>query len=255
MVPVEVPVAQVRRDIMPALSPMIRATVLVVGIAALGVFVDRAVAGSGLAHALLMRQQSIPGALYLLSAVNALTYAVAVLVVAALVARGYWRALFPAQLNLMGLAACLVLGMAFAAFLNNPVHQLLFNIIFGKPVMTGGMISDVVAGNLFSNLRMTNLFTLAAFATVVATPFIEELTDRGILFKEAEGAPLWQLMLLSLAVFALSHFMIGGMAKVLAVVPAGLLFVGLRAYTGSFVYAAAAHMGVNLAALLKLQVF
>jgi membrane protease YdiL (CAAX protease family) len=240
---------------MQSLSTALRATVIVVGIVAIAIFVDRAIASSGLAKALLMRQQSLPGALMLLSLVNALTYAVAALAVCALVARGYWRSLFPAHTKVLGLAACLLGGMAFAAFLNNPAHRLLFNIIFGEPMLAGGMVSDVVAGNLFSNLRMTNLATLGAFATVVATPFVEELTDRGILFHEAASLPLWQVMLLSLLVFALSHFMIGGMAKVLAVVPAGLLFVGLRAYTGSFLYAAFAHMGVNLAALLKLQVF
>jgi membrane protease YdiL (CAAX protease family) len=240
---------------MNSLTIVMRATAIVVGIATIGVFLDRTLANSGVSQALLMRQQSLPGALTLLGAINALSYAVVVFLMAALVARGYWRSLFPERVNLLLLLGCLVVGVAFAAFLNNPAHKLLFNLIFGKPVMTGGLISDVVAGNLFSNMRSTNLLTFAAFATVVATPFIEELTDRGILFREAEALPIWQVMILSLAVFALSHLLIGGMAKVLAVVPAGLLFVALRVYTGSFLYSAFAHMGLNLAALLKLQVF
>jgi hypothetical protein len=233
----------------------VRAAVLIVGIAAVAAFLDRAVANSGLAQALLMRQQTLPGALHILGAVNTLTYAAAVLALSYMVAKGYWRQLFPERLRWMWLMAAFAGGIAFAAFLNGPAHRILFDLIFGKPLMTGGMVSDVVAGNLFSNLRYTNILTLAAFATIVATPFIEELTDRGLLFKEAETLRLWQVAALSLAVFALSHYLIGGMAKVLAVVPAGMFFVAIRAATGSFVYAAAAHMGVNLSALLKLQVF
>jgi membrane protease YdiL (CAAX protease family) len=240
---------------MYSLSVAMRAVVIVVGIAAVGVFLDRALASSGLSQTLLMRQQSLPGALYILSVINALGYALAVLLMAALVTRGYWRSLFPARVNLLLLSGCLLGGIVFAAFLNNLAHNLLFNIIFGNPIMTGGLISDVVAGNLFSSIRPTNLLSIAAIATISATPFIEELTDRGILFKEAETLRTWQIMLLSLLVFALSHYMIGGIAKVLAVVPAGILFVSIRVYTGSFLYAAFAHMGVNLAALLKLQVF
>jgi membrane protease YdiL (CAAX protease family) len=238
---------------MDRLTTALRALAIVVGIAALGVFADRAMANSGTTHALLMRQQWLPGALFLKSALDALTYAAVVLCLALVVARGYWRALFPEKLSWLKLALCLAGGVAFAAFLNNPAHTLLFRVIFGEPRMVGGMISEVVAGNLFSNMRATNLLTFAAFATVFATPFIEELTDRGILFKEAEGLPVWQIALLSLLVFAFSHYLIGGMAKVLAVVPAGIFFVGLRVWTGSFIYSAAAHAGVNLAALLKLQ--
>jgi membrane protease YdiL (CAAX protease family) len=240
---------------MYSLHIALRAAALVVGITAIAVLIDRAVAGSGLSQVLLMRQQTLPGALYLLSAINALTYAAAVLVLAALAAKGYWRSLFPEHFQLVLFIGCLIAGMAFAAFLNGPAHELLFEIIFDEPMMTGGMVSDIVAGNLFSNMKKTNLLTFAAFATFIATPFIEELTDRGILFKEAQTLRMWQIMLLSLVVFALSHFLIGGFAKVLAVIPAGILFVAVRTYTGSFVYAAAAHMGVNFAALMKLQVF
>lgn len=81
------------------------------------------------------------------------------------------------------------------------------------------------------------------------------MTDRGILFKEAESLPLWIVAALSLFVFCLSHYAIGGLAKVLVVVPAALLFITLRLKTGSFIYSTAAHIGMNLAALLKLQVF
>ena len=55
--------------------------------------------------------------------------------------------------------------------------------------------------------------------------------------------------LVSVIVFSLAHFATGGMVKVLAILPVALLLVGLRLWSGSFVYTFAAHMGINAVAL------
>lgn len=241
---------------MQTISTAFRATVIVLGIAALASVLNKQVADSGLRFWLLMKQQALPGALWGVSAVEHLTYGFAVILICMLVARGYWRSLFPAQINVMWLLASFVLGIVFAMFLNHPMHVFLFDVFFGKPVFMGGAVSDSIAATIFSGFSgYQRLFTLSACATIIMTPIVEELTDRGILFKEAEGMRLWQVAILSFLIFSTSHYAIGGMAKVLAVVPAALLFVGVRLKTGSFIYAASAHIAMNLAAMLKLQVF
>lgn len=239
---------------MQSLSTAVRAAVIVLGIAALAALINRLVADSGLRLWLLMKQQSLPGSLWAASAVEHFTYALAVLLVGLLVAKDYWRELLPARLSLPWLVACFAMGIAFAVVLNHPMHELLFDAFFGKPQLAGGAVSDTIAASIFSQLSTTSLLlSLPAFATILLTPLVEELTDRGILFREAASLPAWQIAVLSFLVFCFSHFAIGGMAKVLAVVPAALLFIGVRLKTGSFLYSAAAHTGVNLTATLKLQ--
>jgi len=241
---------------MQTLSTAIRAAVLVLGIAALASLANRLVAESGLRFWLLMHQQTTPGALWAVSALEHLTYGLLVILICYVVARGYWRMLFPEHLSIVKLAAWFGAGVVFAMFLNHPIHSFLFEIFFGKPTFTGGAVSDGIAATIFSGLSgFQRLFNLASVATIVLSPFVEELTDRGILFTEADRLPLWQVALVSFLVFCFSHYAIGGMAKVLAVVPAAVLFISIRIKTGSFMYAAAAHVGMNLAAVLKLQVF
>jgi hypothetical protein len=241
---------------MQTLSTAIRATALVLGIAALASLMNRMVADSGLHFWLLMKQQTLPGALWGVSAAEHLTYGIAVIFLCQVVARGYWRSLFPERINALWLLASFALGVLFAMFLNHPMHAFLFDVFFGKPIFTGGAVSDSVASTIFTGLSgYKQLFTFSAFATIVLSPFVEELTDRGILFKEASTMPLWQIAILSFLVFCVSHYAIGGIAKVLAVVPAAVLFVAVRWKTGSFAYSAAAHIAMNLAAMLKLQVF
>jgi Type II CAAX prenyl endopeptidase Rce1-like len=234
----------------------VRAVVLVFGIAAIATLLNRVVSDSGLRMWLLMNQQSLPGSLWAMSAIEHLTYGLAVLALSFCVARSYWPQLFPEHLNIWWLVASFILGVFFALFLNHPMHDFLFGIFFGNPAFTGGAIADSIAAGIFSGLAgYERLFTLSAFATILVTPFIEELTDRGIVFREAESLGLLQVALLSFLMFCFSHYAIGGFAKVLAVVPAALLFVAIRLKTGSFIYAFAAHVAVNMAALLKLQVF
>ncbi len=203
-----------------------------------------------------MQQQTMPGAPWAVSAVEHLTYGLAVICFSMAVARGYWRSLFPERINVTWLFASFVLGILFAMLLNHPMHVFLFEVFFGKTAFTGGAVADGVAANIFSGLSgYQRVLTFAAFVTIIVTPIVEELTDRGILFREAGSLPLWQIAVLSFLVFCFSHYAIGGLAKVLAVVPAAVLFVGTRLKTGSFVYAASAHMAMNLAAMLKLQVY
>jgi hypothetical protein len=234
----------------------VRAATIVFGIAALAALLNLMLANSGLRAFLILHQLSIPGSLLLVHAMESFTYAFAVLLIAYLFAVNYWRQLFPDKIKWPFVLAAMIAGIGFAMFLNHPAHVLLFEGFFGQPIMNGGQTSDSVVGGIFSGLRQSQgLLNIPTFATMFLTPFIEELTDRGILFKESEGLPLWQIALLSFLVFCLSHYAVGGMAKVLAVAPAAILFVATRIITKSFVYSAAAHAGVNIAALMKLQVW
>jgi Type II CAAX prenyl endopeptidase Rce1-like len=234
----------------------VRAATVVFGIAALASLLNRMMANSGLREFLLMKQLSIPGSLTLVNGLESFTYGIAVVLVAYIFAARYWRELFPNKIRWWLVMLAGLAGVSFAMFLNHPAHVFLFDVYFGHPSLIGGATSDSVVGGIFSGLRPSQaLLTMPAFATMFLTPFIEELTDRGILFKEGEGLPLWQIAVLSLLVFCLSHYVIGGMAKVLAVAPAATLFVATRLLTGSFVYSAAAHVGVNASALMRLQVW
>jgi hypothetical protein len=235
---------------------LLRAAILVLGISALGTLFTRLLFAAGLREFLIMHQKSIPGAVTIVSALEHLAYGLTVLVLALLVARGYRRQLFPAHMRWLMLALMFGVGVVFAVFFNHPIHVLLFEVFFGKSQIHGGTIGETIAGAAFSTMKSSvGLLGWPAFSTIVLTPLVEELTDRGILFKEAEDAPLWQIAIVSFLVFSLSHFAIGGTAKVLAVAPVAVLFVAVRLWSGSFVYAAAAHAGVNAAALFKLQVF
>ncbi len=242
-------------DVLQAITVAMRVAVLVFGISALAALASRGLANSGFNQWVLMKQQSIPWAISIANVVGAFSYGFAALFIAYLVSRNYWRELFPDRMRWLLFGGCLAAGVLFAMFFNHPIHVFLFDFFFEKPTMRG-VISDAVAGNLFSGLRDSRvLFTLPALATILVTPFVEELTDRGIAFKEGEGLALWQIAILSFVIFCLSHYLMGGFAKVLAVVPAAAMFVAIRLATGSFIYPVAAHVGINAAALLKLQVW
>ncbi len=233
----------------------LRTAALVLGVAALATLINKLVANSGLREWLLLNQLSVPGALYAVEAVATFTYGLAALLISYFVARSYWRDMFPEVLSWKLLVGCLLGGGLFAMFLNHPMHVFLFEVFFGKQTFTGGAVSDALVGGVFSGLRPGEFkLSMPFVATALVTPFIEELTDRGILFKECQPLAPWQRAILSFLVFCLSHYAIGGMAKSLAVVPAAVLFIAIRMWTGSFVYSAAAHTGLNTAALLKLQV-
>jgi hypothetical protein len=239
-----------------ALNIAFRVAVTIFGISALASLINTLVANANITGWLIMRQQTLPGALWLAGCISVLTYGFAVLLISYWVARGYWWQLFPDRLRWPVIFVALVAGLVFAMFLNHPMHVFLVDSFYDKPNMTGGAMSDSIASGIFSSLKNSqNLLTLPILATMLFTPFIEELTNRGILFKEAEALPTWQIILLSLLIFCFSHYAIGGFAKVLAVAPAATLFLVTRVATGSFVYAAVAHIGVNAATLMKLQVW
>lgn len=240
---------------MSRLTIAIRATCLVAGIAAFATLANRLIAASDVKLWLLMHQQSLPGSLFASQFAEHCSYGIAAILLVWLVAREYWRELFPQKMRWTVLLGSALVGILFAMFLNHPIHAFLFDAFFGSPSFGGGAVSDTIAAGIFAGQQgWTRILSVSAFATVVLSPFVEELTDRGILFKEAELLPQWQIAVLSLLVFCLSHYAIGGTAKMLAMVPAGLVFVALRLKTGSFIYPAAAHMGVNAVALFKLQV-
>jgi membrane protease YdiL (CAAX protease family) len=234
----------------------VRAVTIVFGITALAAFLNQLLGNSGLREFLLLHQLAIPGSLYLVGALQNFSYGIMVLSVAYIFAANYWDQLFPDRIRWTVMGLSLLAGVVFAMFLNHPAHVFLFDVLFGQPKLFGGQTSDSVVGGIFSGLRQSqSVLTMPAFATMLLTPFIEELTDRGILFKEAEALALWKVALLSLVIFCFSHYAIGGVAKVLAVAPAAILFVTIRVITKSFVYSTAAHIGINFAALMKLQVW
>jgi membrane protease YdiL (CAAX protease family) len=228
-----------------------RAGAIVFGITALATLVQKLVASSGLRESLIVHQLSWPGALWLVQFVEAFTFGLAVLLFASLVARPYWRELLPQKLKWLQLGASCLLGIFFALFINRPAHILFFDVFYEATPLSGGALSEALVTGVAGNLGgVSPLFTLAGVSTIFLSPFIEELTDRGIIFRECAGIALWQAALVSFLVFSLSHYATGGMPKVLAIAPAALLFVGVRVWTGSFLYSAAAHAAMNLSALM-----
>lgn len=143
------------------------------------------------------------------------------------------------------------MGVLFALFVNKPVHALVFDVLYYVPVLAGGAMSEALVTTVFGGLGgTTSILSFAGVSTVLLSPFIEELTDRGIILRESSMLPLWQAAVISFIVFSMSHYATGGMPKVLAIAPAALLFVGVRVWTGSFVYSAIAHAGMNMSALV-----
>jgi membrane protease YdiL (CAAX protease family) len=228
-----------------------RAAAIVFGISALAAIIQKLVAGSGLNESLITHQLSWPGALVIAGFIESFTFGLAVLLLASLIARPYWRELLPQKMNWITLGAASLAGVFFAVFVNRPTHVLFFDYFYDAQPLSGGALSEALVTGVAGNLGGSSpLFTLAGLSTIFLSPFIEELTDRGILFRECAGIALWQAALVSFLVFSLSHYATGGMPKVLAIAPAALLFVAVRVWTGSFLYSAAAHAAMNLSALM-----
>jgi membrane protease YdiL (CAAX protease family) len=154
------------------------------------------------------------------------------------------------------LVIAFVAGLAFAILINHPLHKILFEAFYGPFVLTNGQQSEwMLAGIASDNAGSARMLSMAGISTMLLSPFVEELTDRGILFKESEGLNRWQIALLSIAFFSFAHFVGGGFPKVLAIAPLALVFVGLRFWSGSFVYSFAAHVAFNIVALSGWSVF
>lgn len=233
----------------------LRAIVLVFGINALASLLSQWASGQRLEVWFLLHQQQMPGALFMAQFISAFTYALCALAVCWAVAHAYWRELLPPRIHWLTLAMSAAAGLALALFINHSVHVWLFSYFFGDFGWHGGQASDSFVSTIFDNLpHGSALLTFSFWASALAAPFIEELTDRGIFFKEAERLPLVFVALLSVGVFCAAHIAGGGLAKALALVPAALLFASIRMVTGSFVYSTAAHMALNIAALLHWRV-
>jgi membrane protease YdiL (CAAX protease family) len=233
------------------LTTAVRAGAIVFGITALATLVQKLVAGSGLRESLIVHQLSWPGALWLVEFVETFTFGIAALLFAFLAARHYWRELFPQKVNWLALAAAGVAGVFFALVINRPAHILFFDLFFDAPALSGGALSEALVTGVVGDLGAKSpLLTMAGISTIFLSPFIEELTDRGIIFRESADIAIWQAAIVSFIVFSLSHYATGGIPKVLAIAPAALLFVTVRVWTGSFLYSAAAHAAMNLSALM-----
>jgi hypothetical protein len=236
-------------------STALRGGIIVFGITALAAMIQKLVGQSGIDLFLITNQLSIPGALGLADFIGTFTIGIATLLIAYLVASSYWRTLFPHPFDWSKLVGCLAAGMAFALFVNHAVHQILFDFFYGRPVLIGGALSEALFNQTGSDIaKGSRLFTMAGVSTALVSPFVEELTDRGILFKECESLKPWQIAMVSMLVFSLAHFATGGMVKVLAIFPVALLLVGLRLWSGSFAYTFPAHAAVNAVALAGLSV-
>jgi hypothetical protein len=231
-------------------STALRGGIIVFGITALAAMIQKLVGQSGIGLFLITNQLSIPGALGLADFVETFTIGIATLLIALLVANSYWRTLLPHPFGWRKLWGCLAAGLVFAVFVNHTVHQILFDFFYGRPVLVGGALSEALFNQAGSDIaKGSRLFTMGGIATIFVSPFVEELTDRGILFKECESLKPWQIALVSILVFSLAHFATGGMVKVLAIFPVALLLVSLRLWSGSFAYTFPAHAAVNAAAL------
>jgi membrane protease YdiL (CAAX protease family) len=196
--------------------------------------------------------QQMAGMFRIMHAVAPLTYGLAAIAAAYGVARPYWRNLFPVRFSIATFAISAAAGLLFAMFFNHPAQQLLANLHHGRPAFSQGMTFD---GWTLPAINLNwNLFGLQTLATVLVTPFAEELIQRGILFAEMFGAAIWQAAVLSFTIFCLSQLATGGMTGVLTLMPATLLFIAIRCWSGSFIYAFVAHATVNAAMLLGLQV-
>jgi membrane protease YdiL (CAAX protease family) len=229
----------------------VRAGAIVFGISALAALAQKLVAASGMRESLIVHQLSWPGALWLAEFVSVFTYGLAVLLLASLAARPYWRELFPQRINWLALGAACVSGVLFALFVNRPAHMFLFDILYDAQPLSGGALSEALVTGVAGELGGASpLLTMAGISTIFLSPFIEELTDRGIIFRECADLAIGQAAFVSFLVFSLSHYATGGIPKVLAIAPAALLFVAVRAWTGSFLYSAAAHAAMNLSALM-----
>jgi membrane protease YdiL (CAAX protease family) len=223
----------------------------VFGITAFAALVQKLVAGSGLIESLIVHQLSWPGALWLVDFVETFSFGLAALLFAFLAARPYWRELFPQKINWQALGVAGIAGVFFALVVNRPAHILFFDIFYDVPALSGGALSEALVTGVVGDLGAKSpLLTMAGISTIFLSPFIEELTDRGIIFRECAEIALWQAALVSFLVFSLSHYATGGIPKVLAIAPAALLFVTVRVWTGSFLYSAAAHAAMNLSALM-----
>jgi hypothetical protein len=217
-----------------------RSTTVVLGIAAFASLLNRTMANSGVNEYLLAHQLG-----HLANAIGVFTYAFSVLVIAYFYAGFYWRDLFPERFNWLKFGLCFAIGLGFSVLVNQQIQAVLLKEFLGQPMSV----------KFAAFVGFGPLFTMSAISAVVALPFTDELTYHGILFREGERLPLWQLAFLSVLVQSLVQFSGGGLALWLAFIPASILFVATRLTTKSFVYSAATHIGFNLAALLKLQVF
>lgn len=218
---------------------VIRASLLVFGIASMAILCDRLLAASSLRG--FVAQQQWVGQDYSVGFIDNFQFAFLLLLFAVLVSCLYWRSLFPSYFDWRALLVSLTLGVVFAAFINGPAQQMVSRLVFG----TGLAVVDAVPGVLGA----------AAIARLFVVPAIEELILRGILFREVESAPLWLLGLFSILVTLAWQFVFGGAAAAVAFLPFAVLLVALRMWSRSFIYSMLARLAFGAAVVMKLQLF
>jgi membrane protease YdiL (CAAX protease family) len=217
---------------------VIRASLLAFGIFSMAALSHKLLTGSDL-HALIAKQQWT-GIEYYLTFFDHFLFAFLLFVFAVLVSCLYWRSLFPSGFEWQKLLVGLVLGVAFAALINGPAQQVMSRFFFGA----GIQVVDSVPAALGA----------AATARLFVVPAIEELILRGILFREVESASVWLLGLFSVLVTSAWQFVTGGTAAAISFLPFAVLLVGLRMWSGSFVYTMLARLAFGAAVVMGLQV-
>jgi hypothetical protein len=153
------------------------------------------------------------------------------------IATAYWKHLLPDRLSWTWSVSSIVLGALLSALVSPDVRSVFlifadtgsrpaplplpegFKFLFGIPIVHAG---------------------LWMLRSAILVPFNENLLYRGILFKEAESLPKWAVAILSYVVFCLAYSFSGGLDGLMLAAKIGLVFVGLRYFSGSFIYPALA---------------
>jgi membrane protease YdiL (CAAX protease family) len=156
----------------------------------------------------------------------------------ALAAAPYFRKLVSQPRKFKFILLFFAIGVISAILINNPIHAFLINLAFELKIET----AESQAATL--PLFLLNLFATLIYMAIIV-PIAEELVDRGMLFEELRSLPLLHIMLWSVFTFSFSHYLVFGITKVIAVLPIAFILTWIRYHYGSWIYAAAAHAGVN----------
>jgi membrane protease YdiL (CAAX protease family) len=146
--------------------------------------------------------------------------------------------------------ALIVLGLLFTRFVGNPIHAFLFDFF----QLQGGAIAEpnpqTLRWDIVRNAHPYAILAVSLISTAVIVPISEEVLFRGFLFSECRSIGKWRTVILSILIFSLAHYLVGGVAKVIAIFPAGILLTYLRVKFGDWRYTSASHMGLNAAVVL-----
>ncbi len=219
-------------------------TAMMLGLVALAFLATNFLVGSGTGLSLAYFNSGSTIADVIFLAVIAAVFPLACMGFAAIAGRPNLRNLFDQPAKHTLLALFFFLGALLAFVISNPLHDYLIRTFL--PKLDGAADAAVV----IQDSVKTAFFICEIILVALIVPVSEEFVDRGVLFKELEALPRWQIVLWSILVFSFSHYLVFGIFKVIAVVPMAVVFSLIRLRFGTWKYSAAAHAGVNAFAAL-----